>query len=121
MTLQIQIRLLEGRDVSLDDCARFSKPMEQAIEASELFQEKYVLEISSPGVGVNLLSDRDFDSFKGFPVEVCHKKTNGSEICKAGLLLKRSAEHVHLNVKGRIDRIPRKEVITVHLTQAKVS
>ncbi len=121
MTMQIQIRLEEGGDVSLDDCARFSKPMEEALEASQLFQDNYVLEISSPGVGVDLLSDRDFGSFRGFPVEVCHKKGNDSEILQSGLLLERSSEHVHLNVKGRINRIPRQDVIRVRLTQAKGS
>ncbi len=121
MTMQIHIRLQGGGDVSLDDCARFSKPMQEALEASEQFQDNYVLEISSPGVGVNLISDRDFDSFRGFPVEVCYQEKNGSEIYKEGLLHERSLEHVHLNVKGRIDRIPRNEVITVRLTNAKGS
>ena len=121
MTMQIQIRLKGGGDVSLDDCARFSKPMEEALETSQQFQDHYVLEISSPGIGVSLLSDRDFASFRGFPVEVYLQKSNGPEMCKAGLLLERSSKHVHLNIKGRIDRIPREEVVSVRLTHAKGS
>ncbi len=121
MKMQIHIRLQGGGDVSLDDCARFSKPMKEALEASNQFQDNYVLEISSPGVGVDLISDRDFDSFRGFPVEVSYQKKDGSEICKAGLLLERSSEHVHLNSKGRINRIPRNDVITVRLSSSKGS
>ena len=117
MTMQVQIRHMGGDDVSLDDCARLSGPMSEALEASELLHESYVLEISSPGIGENLISDRDFITFRGFPIEVVqHIESNSTEIVKSGLLLERSANHVHLNIKGRIERIPRKEVVTVRLT-----
>ncbi len=115
--MQVQIRHQGGGDVSLDDCARFNGPMGEAVEASKFFNDAYVLEISSPGIGENLISDRDFITFRGFPIEVVqHKEGNSSEILKAGLLLERSAKHIHLNIKGRIERIPREEVVNVRLT-----
>ena len=67
MTLQIQIRRSNGADVSLDDCAGFSAPMGEAIEGSSLLTEAYVLEISSPGIGDRLQSDRDFQTFRSYP------------------------------------------------------
>ncbi len=114
--MQVQICHKGGDDVSLDDCARFSAPMGEAIEASELFHDAYVLEISSPGIGDDLISDRDFVTFRGFPIEVYQRKGNDSEIRKSGLLLERSSDYIHLNIKGRIDRIPREEVLNVRLT-----
>ncbi len=119
MTIQVQIRAQGGGDVSLDDCARLSNPIEEALEASKLFNEAYVLEISSPGIGENLITDRDFVTFRGFPIEILHRTENGSEIQKSGLLLERSADHIHLNIKGRIARIPRQKVINVRLTTTK--
>ena len=114
--MQVQIRHMGGEDVSLDDCASFSGPMGEAIETSNLINTPYVLEISSPGISEKLLSERDFQTFKGFPVEVLYKDKNASEQRQSGLLQKRSSDHVHLNNKGKISRIKRKEVIEVRLT-----
>ena len=116
MTLQVQIRQIGNEDVSLDDCANFSKAIGEAIENSQLIQEAYVLEISSQGIKDHLKSDREFKTFRGFPVEVSFSKNNGPEILREGRLLERCNQHVHLNIKGRIDRIPRDEVNFVRLT-----
>ncbi len=113
--MQVLISHLEGGDVSLDDCARFSGPMGEAIEASELLKEAYVLEVSSPGIGDHLESDRDFVTFRGFPVEVTSHNTKGSDLKESGLLKNRSSEYVHLNIRGRIKRIPRDSVVCVRL------
>ena len=118
MTMQVQIRHADGADVSLDECASFSAPMSEAIETSKLTNEAYVLEISSPGINENLLSDRDFLTFRGFPVEVTFLKNRDSKTNQTGLLHERSTDHIHLNIKGKISRIPRKDVIEVRLTTA---
>ncbi|MEC9452539.1 MAG: ribosome maturation factor RimP [Cyanobacteriota bacterium] len=115
ITIQVQIRCKDGSDVSLDDCAHFSASMDEALEASQLFTEAYVLEISSPGIGDQLHSDQDFLTFRGFPVEISFRDDD-SDLHQAGLLHKRSDEHVHINIKGRIQRIPRKAVTCVRLT-----
>ena len=115
MTMQVQIRHKGGGDVSLEECASFSAPMSEAIETSELLDESYVLEISSPGIDEQLQSDRDFQTFRGFPVEVTYKNGHDSGLRRSGQLHERSTEHVHLNIKGKINRIPRKDVIKVRL------
>ncbi len=116
MTLQVQIRQASGNDVSLDDCANLSGPMGIAIENSNLLSAPYVLEISSPGIGDTLKSDRDFKSFNGFPVKVVFKNKEGSELQENGLLHECSSSHVNLNIKGRIKQIERNDVIYVRLT-----
>ncbi len=115
MTMQVQIRHAGGEDVSLDDCASFSTPMEEAIESSQLLTEAYVLEISSPGINETLLTDRDFQTFRGFPVEVIFNNEQHSKMSRKGLLHERSKDYVLLNIKGRMSRIPREEVTDVRL------
>ena len=73
MTLQVQLRLADGGDVSLDNCASFSGVLGEALEAVSLIEEAYVLEISSPGIPETLNEDRDFRSFRGFPVCVRYR------------------------------------------------
>ena len=116
MTLQVQIRRSNGDDVSLDDCAGFTSPMGEAIEQASLLTEAYVLEISSPGIGDWLQSDRDFQTFRSFPVDVVHKDDEGREQRLSGTLLERTEDHVQINIRGRVKRIPRESVISVELT-----
>lgn len=117
MTLQVQLRLADGGDVSLDNCAAFSGVLGEALEAGNLLEEAYVLEISSPGISEELKDDRDFRSFRGFPVTVRHRDAKtGQEADREGLLLERDETTVHLNVRGRTVRFPRSDVISVRLT-----
>ena len=44
-------------------------PASDEIEKSNLLNCSYVLEISSQGVSDELTSERDFKTFKGFPVK----------------------------------------------------
>ncbi|WP_255004244.1 ribosome assembly cofactor RimP [Cyanobium sp. HWJ4-Hawea] len=115
MTVQVLVQRADGGDISLDECASMSAPLGEAIEAASLLLEPYVLEISSPGVSDELQDDRDFRSFRGFPIEVEFRDAKGETVCSEGLLLERDADALHLNLRGRIKRIPRPDVISVRL------
>lgn len=115
VTLQVTVERLDGGDISLDECAGLSAPLGDAIEAAGLLTGAYVLEISSPGIDEELCSDRDFRSFRGFPVAVLHRGSKGAEQRSEGLLLERDADVVQLNMRGRIKRIDRADVISVRL------
>ena len=114
LTVQVLVQRADGLDVSLDECAQLSAPLGEAIEASGLLSLAYVLEVSSPGIGEHLASDRDFTSFRGFPVEVL-RHLDGEEQVREGLLLGRDEHMVLLNMRGRTLRIPREEVVRVRL------
>ncbi len=114
MTVEIQIQHANETDVTLDDCARFSNAMGEALDSNALLSEAYVLEISSPGIGEQLTTDRDFLTFRGFPVKVIHRDDT-TEHHLDGLLLERNDDVLQINIRGRIKRIPRDHVISVQL------
>ncbi len=116
MTMQVQIRHKGGNDVTLEDCANFSEPMAKAIETSQILDQAYVLEISSPGIKAELSTEKDFRTFRGFPVEVTFQSKEAKSIKSKGLLHEKSAKDLSLNIKGRIQRIPIETVIDVKLT-----
>lgn len=119
MTLQVLAARRDGSDISLDDCAGLSAPLGEAFEAAGVMGEApYVLEVSSPGVSEELHDDRDFRSFRGFPVAVRYRDTRGGEMHCDGLLLERTASELQINVRGRTRRIPREAVIGVRLVSA---
>ena len=115
ITLQVQIRHTDGADVNLDDCAGFSGVLGEALEESQLLIEAYVLEISSPGIGEQLSCDRDFQTFRGFPVDVTHRDQQSVEHRLEGLH-ERNEDALQINIRGRIKSIPRDQVIEVRLT-----
>ncbi len=112
--LRIDIQNL-CQDTSLDNCEQMSRRLEEVLDTQAIIPYAYVLEISSQGLSENLTTDRDFLTFKGFPVQVetsiPHKK---SDLWR-GNIQGRDEKAVYLNCKGKILTIPREIVTKVTL------
>jgi len=54
-----------GHGVTVDDCARVSRSLEEHLDAIDAMPARYVLEVSSPGVERPLVRPRDFERFAG--------------------------------------------------------
>ena len=59
-----------GWGVSVGDCAVVSRALEAWLDTSERVPERYVLEVSSPGLERPLVRDRDYDRFCGQRVAI---------------------------------------------------
>ena len=117
--IEIIIKKTTGDDISLDDCALFSTPASEKIENSNLLNCSYVLEISSQGVSDELTSERDFKTFKGFPVNVQLNQKNSKIKFLNGLLYEKSKDYLAINIKGKIKKIPFDEVLKISLCTLK--
>ena len=117
--IEIIIKKTNGEDISLDDCALFNAPASEEIENSNLLNCSYVLEISSQGVSDELTSERDFKTFKGFPVNVELNQKNSKIKFLNGLLYEKSNDYLAINIKGRIKKIPFDEVLKISLCTLK--
>ena len=113
--VKIIIKKANGDDISLEDCASFNAPASEEIENSNLLNCSYVLEISSQGVSDELTSDRDFKTFKGFPVNVQLNQKNSKKKFISGLLYEKSKDYLAINIKGKIKKIPFDEVLKISL------
>jgi len=72
---QLQLRIDRpdsnpGQGVSVDDCAVISRALEPWLDEHEGLSERYVLEVSSPGVDRPLTKRVDFERFRGQQVAV---------------------------------------------------
>jgi ribosome maturation factor RimP len=122
--LRLDVRNPAG-ETSLEDCERMSRSLEPLLDEAGLIPEAYVLEVSSPGIPNELTTDREFSSFKGFPVLVKSSETGHSPEGTTrrlredlGTLLRRDENFVYLNQKGRTLKIPRAQVTTVQLVES---
>ena len=117
LAIQINIRHKDPeKEVTIEDCAFLSQPIDEAIQNASTIKQPFTLKISSEGIGDFLTEDRDFQTFKGFPVEVTYQDLKKVEQQKKGLLLAKSEDDLQINQKGRINRIPIKDVLRVRLT-----
>ena len=113
---------IPGQGITVDDCASVSRALESWLDDHETLSERYVLEVSSPGVDRPLLRQGDFDRFQG----------DGVAVIGRGLLLGRATrmegkllglrgegseeEAVALRLAtGEEVEIPRVEIRRVHL------
>ena len=71
--IRVRIDVLDSpidRRVSIDDCVHVSRAIEPWLDGVEGLAERYVLEVSSPGVERPLKRRRDWSRFRGSEVAV---------------------------------------------------
>ncbi len=119
VTIKIIICKTNNDDITLDDCSKFNNPAISVIDNSNFLNCSYVLEIGSQGVSDELTSERDFKTFKGFPVNVELNQKNSQIKFLNGLLYEKSKDYLAINIKGRIKKIPFNEVLKVSLCTFK--
>ena len=113
-----------GEGVTVDQCAEVSRALEPWLDEHEALPERYVLEVSSPGVDRPLVRARDFERFKGEHVAVMSEgqkllieKATRLEGELLGLAEEGTeSEAVLLRLpNGEEVRIPRSEIRKAHL------
>jgi ribosome maturation factor RimP len=107
----VRVYLYGENGVKLDECARLSKMMGEAIDEAEPFTESYTLEVSSPGLDRPLTQARDYKYRMGetVKVEFVDKKRKRLH----GEIVGASEDSVEFKVA--------EEVITVDLTDIKAA
>ena len=107
--------------VTVDDCASVSRALEEWLDGHEAIPDKYVLEVSSPGVERPLVRDRDYTRFRGEQValkgkEVLHGKAYRLEGELLGLAGEGESQTVGLRLpNGDEVRVPRSKIRKAHL------
>ncbi|HSK19210.1 MAG TPA: ribosome maturation factor RimP [Longimicrobiales bacterium] len=110
-----------GAGVSVDDCARVSRAVEEYLDEASDVAERYVLEVSSPGVERPLVRAADFSRFAGQEIAVKMSKAlaNGAKRVEGelvGLEPVDGQEHIRLRLKdGSTMDIPRADVTRANL------
>ena len=116
--LRVDIRNPQ-QDTGLNDCERMSRALEASLDGSDIIPDAYVLEVSSPGISRQLTTDREYLTFKGFPVIVSTSQPYDGQKEWIGQLIRRDEISVYLNQKGRIVEIPRTLISRVLLDEGR--
>ena len=112
---------IPGQGITVDDCASVSRALEGWLDDHEALSERYVLEVSSPGVDRPLLRQADFDRFQGDGVAVIGRELLLGRVTRMegkllGLRGEGTEEVVALQLmSGEEVEIPRTEIRKVNL------
>ncbi|HEX6307925.1 MAG TPA: ribosome maturation factor RimP [Longimicrobiales bacterium] len=111
-----------GSGVSVEDCARVSRALEEYLDESPDLAERYVLEVSSPGVERPLVRTADFTRFAGREIAVKLSKplASGARRVEGELVGLESGdggdERIRLRLPdGSMTDIPRADVTRANL------
>lgn len=100
-----------GKGVTIEDCAQVSRALERYLEEGGEIAERYVLEVSSPGIERPLRKRGDYERFAGREVAIKSQNAIGDH--------GKRIEGVLLGVKDRAGRdeveveLPSKEVVRI--------
>ncbi|MBZ4682979.1 MAG: ribosome maturation factor rimP [Fusobacteriales bacterium] len=95
-------------NITLEDCAKVSGLIEDDID--KLIEEKYYLEVSSPGLERPLKKLKDYERFVGEKIKVLLKHKIEDKRNYTGVLENVNGETLFLNVDGKKLEIPFNEV-----------
>ena len=102
---------------TLDDCAHVSRELESYLDQAPELGERYVLEVSSPGVERPLVKQRDYQRFAGREVAIKTSEAIGDLGKRVEGVLRGIDERdvVELDVDGRTVEVPRDRIRKAHL------
>ena len=69
-TLQIMIDRLDGKDITVDDCASVSRAVSTILDEKDPIKDQYSLEVSSPGLDRPLTKIEHFKRFSGYEARI---------------------------------------------------
>ncbi|MBR1841127.1 MAG: ribosome maturation factor RimP [Alphaproteobacteria bacterium] len=69
-TLQVMIDTLNGKNITVDDCAKVSRALSDVLDEKDPIKEKYSLEVSSPGLDRPLTKLAHFEKYAGYDVKL---------------------------------------------------
>ncbi len=101
--------------ITIDDCQVVSEELSEKLDQYDPIPNRYILEVSSPGIERKLKKDEDFERFKGSTVEVRLFKPIDNRSVFEGELLGLEDGKVHIRTEEDVFKFDRKEISLVKI------
>ena len=96
-TLQIMAEHIDGRGINVDECSKISRTVSAILDVEDPIENRYLLEVSSPGMERPLVKLGDFEKFAGKDAKITtHQPINGRKKFK-GVIKSLEGETVKFN------------------------
>lgn len=100
----LRLYIDHANGVSLDDCSRVSRIVSDLMDGEGLtdaFEDRFTLEVSSPGLDRPLVRPKDFQRFVGRKVKLTTREALEGRRKFSGELLEAGAEGIRLDIDGK--------------------
>tara|TARA_B110000014_G_scaffold53376_1_gene35905 strand:- start:11726 stop:12172 length:447 start_codon:yes stop_codon:yes gene_type:complete len=114
-TLRVFIDSTES--INVEDCSLVSRHLSAMLDASELFESVYSLEISSPGIDRTLFRKDQFSLYLGSNLRIRYRDEDNKYKTQEGILEKVNEESIILVVKEDILEISFSEIEKANLKE----
>jgi len=105
LVLRILVDKVEG-GISLDECSRLNRAISDMLDVNNLLEERYILEVSSPGLDRPLSSEKDFKRCLEKNVKFFLKELINGKLEWDGLIKRVSEASVYVDVGNKVIEIP---------------
>ena len=111
----LRVYLDKPGGITIDDCVEVSKALDPLLDAEDLVEEAYILEVSSPGLTRKLKKDRDFEKSIGKLINAkLYKAVDGTKEI-IGRLESFDKDEIVISVDDTEARLDRKNISSVRL------
>lgn len=106
---------IEKEGLTIDDCETFSRRVDPLLDEADPISQAYTFEVSSPGVGRDLVRPWHFDRYLGQPVELRLIRGGQDGRDFMGKLLSHDADSVTLELEGEPRSFAKKDCAYIRL------
>lgn len=101
--------------ITVEECAKVSEALSRQLDLYDLFQHRYTLEVSSPGLDRPLRTDADFRRFAGRRAEITTYAPQEGQRRFRGILLGVIGDAVVLQLDQRQVQVPKNQIAQARL------
>jgi ribosome maturation factor RimP len=95
----------KAKGITVEECARLSRGIEERIEEEGMFSQGYTLEVASPGLDRLLRNQKDFNRLIGKTVVMTYDTGNNHIEKIEGVIESADEADIQINVSGKKQRI----------------
>jgi ribosome maturation factor RimP len=113
MVLRLLVDTQEG--IRIDECEALNKHLSESLDRNDIINERYTIEVASPGLDRHLTTDRDFERVMGKDIEAAtYEKIDGRKD-HSGRLIGMDKEKIVIESDGVSMVIPRRSIAVARL------
>ena len=113
MVLRLVVDKPEG--ITIDECEEINNFLSLELDKQDIIQERYVLEVSSPGIDRPIKTERDFERAMGKELEITTYERIDDRKAHEGRLLGMDKENIVIEKDGVSVVIPKNKIALARL------
>ena len=112
-TLRIYIDKKEG--ISVEDCEKVSKHVVKLLDVENNFSNKYLLEVSSPGLDRKFFSEKQYLDYINSAIKVRYINNINEKLSVKGILSNVTTEGLLIESEDKHQKVPFSSIIQANL------